>query len=148
MKPYAPLFESVKTFEDLSVEVMEDIAEELKVKYPAFTDTTKFWNDSDITSFIKETDGLPALKIKQVSPKELRKQFKNRTTSKSVVEKYKKMIQGGVDFDPVIVSGNKFMDGGHRVQAYFELNIPTMSAIDIKPILDFDWDKEIQESFS
>lgn len=144
MKRYK-LIES--SFENLQSEVQEDIVEELKQKYSGFKDTTKFWNDSDIIDFIKDTSGVPELKIKKVSPEAMFKQFKNRATSKKVVEKYKKMIQSGTEFDPIIISGTKFLDGGHRVQAYYELGKKDMPAIDIKPLLNYNWGEEIKKAY-
>jgi ribulose 1,5-bisphosphate synthetase/thiazole synthase len=143
------MFENkVVNFEQLKSEVQEDIVEELKAKFKGFSDTTHFWNNSDIIEFVKDTMGLPKLIIKDVNPQDLLKQFKNRATSKIVVEKYKKMIKSGVEFDPVIVSGNVFLDGGHRVKAYAELNKKTIPAIDIMPILKYNWKKELDDSFN
>jgi hypothetical protein len=144
MKRYYSLTES---FDDLQSDVQEDIVEELKLKYSGFKDTSKFWNDSDIIDFVKDTPDLPELKIKKVSPEAMFKQFKNRTISKKVIDKYKKMIQSGTEFDPIIVSGIKFLDGGHRVQAYYELGKKSMPAIDIKPLLDYNWGEEIKKAY-
>lgn len=45
------------------------------------------------------------------------------------------------DLDPVIVNGQTFFDGGHRLTVYRELGRKTIPVIDISPMLNCDWKK-------
>ena len=148
MKRYKSLYENTKLdFSDLKYESQEEIAYELKDTYNLFNKTEYFWNISDIIEFINNTVNLPKINKRMENTIFLFKQFKNRATSKTAVEKYKKMLSKGIEFDPVIVSGKKFLDGGHRVTAYMEMNKKLIPVIDIKNILKYDWNKEIIKAY-
>lgn len=73
-------------------------------------------------------------------PKEIIKKFgKNRKVSKKAVAHFKKIITNQ-EMDPVLISKNEFIDGGHRVAAYAQLN-RKIPVIDIYTLITLDWDK-------
>lgn len=148
MRRYKPFKFEESTFvpfEKLKQATKQDIVEELQSIYNDFLNRQYFRNDEEKIEFIEDTIDLPKLEIKKVKPELLYKQFKNRKTSDLIVDTYKQMILKGIEFDPVIISGNKFLDGGHRVRAYYELDKDYIPAIDIKPILEFEWTRQLAD---
>lgn len=45
------------------------------------------------------------------------------------------------DLDPVMMDGDRFIDGRHRVKAYVRAGRTTIPTVDIGPLLRTDWDK-------
>lgn len=84
----------------------------------------------------------PMVTVGYADPAVLRKQFQpNRKTSEVAVGNYRKMLRNGVEFDPVIVSHGKFLDGGHRVEAYLQEGRDRIPVVDIGSLMDMDWEK-------
>ena len=84
----------------------------------------------------------PKIKIGYGDPVSLRKGFgKHRKTSALQVEKLYTKINSGIELDPVSVSKNKFIDGGHRVEAYLKAGKKKMPVMDINSLLTMDWEK-------
>lgn len=84
----------------------------------------------------------PPIKLGFADPKSLRKGFgKQRKTSKLAVDKLYNKIISGIELDPVWISKNKFIDGGHRVEAYIKAEKDKMPVADINSLLTMDWEK-------
>ncbi len=66
---------------------------------------------------------------------------KTHSQSQSVVDNLAAAIESGSKFDRVIVSGSKFIDGGHRVRAFAAAKIPDVQVVDIANLLSVDWEK-------
>lgn len=136
-----------KSFDNLDIDVQADIASELQDQYEFFNNSQYFWNTTEVREFIAETPDLN-IELRKENPIFLFKQFgKNRKFSRVAVEKYKEQIKNGIEFDPVIVNGDKFLDGGHRVVAYMELGKKEIPVADIKEIMNYNWKKEVVEAF-
>ena len=111
-----------------------DIADNLISMIPALVGETADY----VVGYLDFVD-MPDVEIVTVDPRVLRKQFAGRGTSPVAVERYAKMIRSGTKFDPVLVAGNKFIDGGHRVDAHIQAGKNAMRAVDIEPLLHYDW---------
>lgn len=84
----------------------------------------------------------PPTILTTVNPAKMKAQFgSNRATSKTAIEKLKNLLLRGVTLDPILISHGKFLDGGHRVMAYFEAGFDTMPAVDIGHLIKMDWEK-------
>jgi hypothetical protein len=70
----------------------------------------------------------------------IRKFGKERKVSKKTVAKYIDMLKHGIEFDPILISRNKFIDGGHRVAAYAKMK-KKIPVVDIYNIVSMDWKK-------
>ena len=55
----------------------------------------------------------------------------NRNPSALVVDKYVKMLESGYEAPPILVDGNRFVDGGHRFAAYVKAGRKTIPAVDV-----------------
>lgn len=49
------------------------------------------------------------------------------------------------DLDPILVDGDRFFDGGHRVMAYEYEGRDTIPTVDVSPLLAADWEAEFRE---
>lgn len=49
------------------------------------------------------------------------------------------------DLDPILVDGDSFFDGGHRVMAYEYKGRDTIPTVDVSPLLAADWEAEFRE---
>lgn len=65
----------------------------------------------------------------------------NRSYSKLNVKKLTDKLKNINDLDPILVDGNKFVDGGHRVFVYNKLKRKTIPTVDIGKLLRIDWEK-------
>jgi len=54
-----------------------------------------------------------------------------RNPSPFVVDKYVRMLESGSKAPPILVDGNKFIDGGHRFAAYVKAGRKTIPVIDV-----------------
>ena len=52
----------------------------------------------------------------------------------------------GVNLNPILTDNGKFLDGGHRVVAYFKYGSEEIPAIDIGHIMEMNWNKWIDGS--
>jgi hypothetical protein len=55
----------------------------------------------------------------------------NRKPSEVAVKKYVKMLEEGSEAPPILVDGNRFLDGGHRFAAYRAAGRKTIPTVDI-----------------
>ena len=81
--------------------------------------------------------------------KEVSRAARNRGTSDRAVEKLRDILQGRsskFNLDPVIVAGNKFVDGGHRTEAYAQEGREWIPVVDITPLFDLPWKGWVEES--
>jgi len=65
----------------------------------------------------------------------------NRKPSEVAVRKYVKMLEAGSEAPPILVDGNRFLDGGHRFAAYRMAGRETIPTVDIGRLLRMwkDW---------
>ena len=129
------LCEGAVSVQTLSRASQIDIAENLIDLIPALRD--------DPPEFVVQCFNfvdMPQIRLGAVDPRTLHAQFENRATSPNVVAKYTEMVKQGVRFDPVIVAGKRFIDGGHRVAAYIAAGKPRIPVVDIAALLAYDWE--------
>ncbi len=82
-----------------------------------------------LTLFVSEAPLAPLLK-----------QAANRQVSDVAVKKLQEMLTAIGNLDPVIVEGDKFIDGRHRVEAYARSGRTTIPIVDIGTLMRTDWD--------
>jgi hypothetical protein len=139
-KPAAPAqagMARLVKFDDLHPTVKEDIAANLKEKVPFLRDDSTI-EESDV---LANLDGLvdePVLKVSQMPISQI--EGFNRKPSKVAVKKFRGMLEQ-TEAPPIIVSGNKFIDGGHRLKAYIDSGRTHIPVVDIEPLLSLDWEK-------
>ena len=126
---------------DLPKDTQYDIAASLIEMVPELSGE----NEEHVAGYLDFVD-MPNVQIVDVNPESLYKQFTNRRVSDTAASKYANMIRSGVQFDPVLVAGNRFIDGGHRVKAYMLAGKNSMRAVDISPLLSYDWRDALGES--
>jgi hypothetical protein len=117
-----------------------DIAEHLAYDVPALKKRNYTGEEaySEIFGLVQQ----PVVMVGYMNPAVLRKQFgPSRGTSELAVQKYRQMLRDGVEFDPVFVANGRFIDGGHRVEAYLQEGRSQIPVVDIGPLLNMDWEK-------
>jgi hypothetical protein len=122
----------IADFEDLPSEVKTDIASDIFEQTRPTTDFAAGINASDIESGlagIEITKGVEDVKF-------LLEQFsiQKRGVSSKAVDNLKKLIQDGVELDPIIVNGRELIDGGHRLVAFDELGMKEIPVVDVQNI--------------
>lgn len=83
----------------------------------------------------------PMVVLKELPVAELINQVHSRQYAPSVVDRYTLLVMAGVEFDPIIVSGTKFIDGIHRLRAYDKAKKELIPVVDISELLEMDWQK-------
>ena len=63
------------------------------------------------------------------------------------MEKLVEKLNEGIELDPVLISGNKLVDGGHRIDAYIKAGRKEIPAIDISPVLDRSFLESLDQSY-
>lgn len=116
-------------------ETQYDIAGHLMETIPILSDDRLEY----VISYFDVVD-MPLVDIIEIDPRILYSQFDTNRISKLAVDRYADMIRQGTNFDPVLVSGNRFIDGGHRVAAHIVANAKMIKAVDIEPLLNYDWE--------
>ena len=125
------------SIDDLSPDVRYDIACILQGNVPLLHNMSP---EAILDELVNLVDS-PMLEIREMDPKALRKQFGSRSTSNIAVLKYKAILDKGIEMDPVLVARDKFIDGGHRVEAYIMAGRETIPVVDIDRLLGLDWDR-------
>ena len=128
---------------ELPRETQYDIAHRLIELVPALSNEEPEY----VVGYLDFVD-MPPINIVTVNPKNLYKQFSNRAISDTAASKYADMVRSGVQFDPVIVNGKQFLDGGHRVVAHILAGEDTIRAVDIGPLISYDWKDAIDGNLS
>lgn len=67
----------------------------------------------------------------------------NRQPSEAAVAKYQGML-GQSEAPPILMDGDRFIDGGHRLEAYRRAGRATIPAVDIGPLIRMNWDGWVQ----
>lgn len=73
------------------------------------------------------------------NPLFLQKQYPEKNFSDCAVTNLYKTLNKVGELDPVIVSGDTFIDGRHRVEAYCRANRSTIPVVDIRSLLNINW---------
>jgi hypothetical protein len=131
-------------FSDLSRDTKNDIKNIISDYHPIFKKIEYFSHPDHIIEFINDTPGI-SVEHMTVNPIRYSSQIKN--VSDRVVDMYAAEIESGKEFDPILISGDKFIDGNHRLAAYINAGKTRIPAIDISNILDFNWEREVKNTF-
>ncbi len=127
------------SYESLSTAVQHDIAENLidQSEYLA----AEGWTATDFRELL--VDLIEPIKLSTFdSPLgSLLKQAASRGVSDLAVNKLQVRLTISGDLDPVIVDGERLIDGRHRVEAYARAGRATIPAVDIGPLLRIDWER-------
>ncbi len=94
------------------------------------------WREDDILANLRGLVDPPVLRVSEMRTSEIHGY--SRKPSKVAVDNYVKMIRDGKRPPPILVDGNKFVDGGHRFAAAREADA-TIPVVDIGPLLRMDW---------
>lgn len=123
------------SFEELPRAVQNDIAEILQEKIPALSDM----HPDAVRDALSDSLPPSTVILSHMKPVDLRGKFKDRTTSNTAVKALQSKVEAGLELDPVVVAGDKFIDGGHRVQAYVNAKRDSIPVVDIARLLKRDW---------
>jgi len=105
-------------FDDLPDETQDDIIGEIEERF-------------DVEHAVDELGGLVKPPMFYVHDMPIRKiTGYRRTPSMAAVKKFVRMLKHS-EAPPILVSGNKFIDGGHRFAAYVEAGRETIPVIDV-----------------
>lgn len=100
------------------------------------------WWFDDVWQELFDLIDPPKIKVGYADPVSLKKKFgKNRGTSDLAVQVLYDKIMKGTEMDPVFIAKDKFVDGGHRVEAYIKAGKKKMPVADIHSLLKMDWKK-------
>ena len=122
------------SFDELPRTVKEDISSEIYDATQPEHDFSARFGPEDIQNALNDHK----ISIGNENVDALIAQFKgqNRSTSEIAVKNLKQVLQRKGELDPIIVNGNKLVDGGHRIMAYKELGKKEIPVIDISSIYE------------
>jgi hypothetical protein len=94
------------------------------------------WTGKDYSVVRRElASSAVAMPVRMVDVGGLADQVKSgHSADRSKVNQMKEYVATGNDLDPVLVRGERFFDGGHRVRAYAEAGRQTIPAVDLAPL--------------
>ena len=106
-------------FDDLPAVTRDDIAAEIEERFNVYRPV------DDLKGLVNP----PIFLVRDVQIRSITGY--NRQPSKLAVDKYVKMLESGSEAPPILVDGNKFVDGGHRFAAYVKAGRKTIPAVDV-----------------
>jgi hypothetical protein len=106
-------------FDDLPAVTRGDIAAEIEERFNALCPM------EDLAGLVKP----PMFLVRDIPIRSITGY--NRQPSKLAVDKYVKMLESGSEAPPILVDGNRFVDGGHRFAAYVKAGRKTIPAVDV-----------------
>ena len=112
-------------FDDLPAETQSDIIGEISERFNA--------DSRDVGSDLSGLAKPPKFLVKNMLIDRITGYKRN--PSKNVLDKYVKMLEDGSEAPPILVDGNKFIDGGHRFAAYKKAGRKTIPTVDVGRIL-------------
>jgi hypothetical protein len=106
-------------FDDLPDVTQDDIASEIDERFGVYRAIDDLAGLVDPPMFL--VHDMPISRIRGY----------HRNPSQSVVDKYRKMLESGSKSPPILVDGNKFIDGGHRFAAYVAAGRKSIPVVDV-----------------
>lgn len=123
----------------LPMPVREDIAANLIVNSDFLS--SQRWTEIALAELLSDLIEPIMVSVSQFSVIDLRRQVVRRSYSDFAVRRlHARLIVVG-ELDPVIVDGDRFIDGRHRVEAYARAGRSTIPTVDISPLLRIDWER-------
>jgi hypothetical protein len=106
-------------FDDLPDVTQDDIASEIDERFGVYRAIDDLAGLVDPPMFL--VHDMPISRIRGY----------HRNPSAGVVDKYRKMLESGSESPPILVDGNKFIDGGHRFAAYVAAGRKSIPVVDV-----------------
>lgn len=102
--------------------------------------TSQHWTETDLHELLADVIGPIKVSISERPLAPLVKQVASWGFSDLAVKKLQERLAIVGDLDPVMMDGNRFIDGRHRIEAYARAVRTTIPTVDIGPLLRTDWD--------
>ena len=122
----------------LSISAQADIAANL-IDHSDYL-TSEWWTDADLREVLVDLTEPIKVWISERPIAPLLEQVASCAVSDLAVKKLQERLAIVGDLDPVLVDGERFIDGRHRVEAYRRAGRTTIPTVDIGPLLRTDWD--------
>lgn len=123
-------------FADLPRAVQDDIAGELCDRFPALYRL----GADEVRNMLQ--DAVPDVHL-NVTEKPIASIVGRGAVFAIAVTKLRDKLRHGIDLDPILVAGNRFVDGGHRLAAYKAEGRRTIPVVDVSKLLRTDWARYI-----
>lgn len=126
-------------YQSLRTAIQEDIAANL-IEHSDIL-ISRGWTETELRELL--ADVVEPIKVTVIEGllAPLLKQATLRRVSLVAVKKLQETLASVGDLDPVIVDGDRFIDGRHRVETYARAGKTTIPSVDIGPLLRTDWDR-------
>lgn len=102
--------------------------------------TSQHWTETDLRELLADLVEPMEVSISEWPLGPVLKQVASWGFSDLAVKKLQERLAIVGDLDPVMVDGDRFIDGRHRVKAYARAGRTTIPTVDIGPLLRTDWD--------
>lgn len=128
-------------YQSLTIAAQEDIAVNL-IDHSDYL-TSQHWNETELRELLVDVIEPIQLFISEKPLAPLVKQAAACAVSDFAVKRLQETLATVGNLDPVIVDGDSFIDGRHRVDAYARAGRTMIPTVDIGPLLRLDWDRWI-----
>lgn len=102
--------------------------------------TTQRWTETALRELLADLVEPFKVPISESPLSLILKQVARRGLSDLAVKKLQERLDVVSDLDPVVVDGDRLIDGRHRVEAYARAGRTRIPTVDIGPLLRMDWD--------
>ncbi|MDO8632743.1 MAG: hypothetical protein Q7R41_19855 [Phycisphaerales bacterium] len=124
-------------YQSLRIAVQADIAANLIDRSDYLT--TECWTETALRELLADLVEPVKVSISESPLSPLLKQAATGGLSDLAVKKLQERLAIVGDLDPVMMDGDRFIDGRHRVEAYARAGRTTIPIVDIGPLLRMDW---------
>ena len=135
---HAPAVQRSVEYQSLRSAVQEDIAANLIDSSDYLT--SQRWTETDLRELLADLVEPIKVSISEIPLAPLLKQVATREVCDLAAKRLRETLAIEGDLDPVIVDGDGFIDGRHRVEAYARAGRTTIPTVDMGPLLRTDWD--------
>ena len=126
-------------YQCLRIATQEDIAANLIDQSDYLT--TERWTETPLREVLVDLVEPFKVTISESPLGLILKQVATRDLSDLAVKKLQERLAIVGDLDPVLVDGERFIDGRHRVEAYARAGRKTIPTVDIGPLVRIDWEE-------
>tara|TARA_R100000900_G_scaffold101891_3_gene79011 strand:+ start:234 stop:662 length:429 start_codon:yes stop_codon:yes gene_type:complete len=120
-------------FEDLPQTTQDDITYLMLERNPHIDEEYKRIHPNYLK---RDMFGMFLPEIEQMEISRLTNQRPVENTNAKTIERYKQMLNHGSLSPPIIVSGNQFVDGGHRLHSHIQAGLKKIPTINIGDLLE------------
>lgn len=130
-------------YEQLPLAVQDDIAAIIIEKFPILS--KRGWDAADLRAAL--TDEYPSIEVpvRRIPLSTLSRTYRRKPNALTVSRLASLLTNSVDDLDPIIVSGDTFIDGGHRFAAYKSIARPDIPCADISALLSRNWDEHTRD---